>query len=136
MLLPSKKSIKFYDFNCHNTIFDNPWFKVSIMERSSDQIVQPINTAALTEWVGTFPETVVMRMSRIATMLEVLGYDPMKNPPNYGLPDNQVINNTKNLKKNKDYWTRRQEKLMKEMRKPMNDIEEEELDYDEDSNEE
>ena len=106
------------------------------MERSSDQIVQPINTAALTEWVGTFPETVVMRMSRIATMLEVLGYDPMKNPPNYGLPDNQVINNTKNLKKNKDYWTRRQEKLMKEMRKPMNDIEEEDLDYDEDSNEE
>ena len=30
--------------------------RVSIKERSSDQIIKPINLDALTQWVGTFPE--------------------------------------------------------------------------------
>ena len=30
--------------------------RVSMVERSSDQIIKPINLDALTTWVGTYPE--------------------------------------------------------------------------------
>jgi len=34
-------------------------------------------------------------MAEIAPMLSTFGYDPELNPPNYGQPDGQVVNNTK-----------------------------------------
>lgn len=34
-------------------------------------------------------------MDEIAPMLAKLGYDPDANPPNYGVPDGFVANNTK-----------------------------------------
>ena len=34
-------------------------------------------------------------MAEIAPMLSKFGYDPEENPPNYGVPDGQVVNNTK-----------------------------------------
>jgi protein-tyrosine sulfotransferase len=34
-------------------------------------------------------------------MLKELGYDPNLNPPNYGVPDPEVTNNTKNLEINR-----------------------------------
>ena len=34
-------------------------------------------------------------------MLRELGYDPTLNPPNYGLPDPEVINNTNNIQVNR-----------------------------------
>ena len=88
------------------------------MERSSDQVVHPVNMAALTEWVGTFPRRLLPRMAHIAPMLATLGYDPLKNPPNYGQPDQEVANNTKNLREREDYWSRRKDLLLEEMRKP------------------
>jgi len=56
------------------------------VERSSDQIIKPVNLAALTKWVGNIPEDVVREMADIAPMLSVLGYDPYANPPVYGAP--------------------------------------------------
>jgi protein-tyrosine sulfotransferase len=43
--------------------------RVSNKERSSDQIVKPINVEALTQWVGTFPEDLVAEMADVAPML-------------------------------------------------------------------
>jgi protein-tyrosine sulfotransferase len=43
--------------------------RVSNKERSSDQIVKPINVEALTQWVGTFPEDLVAEMGQVAPML-------------------------------------------------------------------
>lgn len=60
------------------------------MERSSDQVIKPVNLEALTKWVGNIPDDVVRDMAEIAPMLSVLGYDPYSNPPNYGKPDDQV----------------------------------------------
>lgn len=60
------------------------------MERSSDQVIKPVNLEALTKWVDNIPEDVVRDMAEIAPMLSVLGYDPYANPPNYGKPDDQV----------------------------------------------
>lgn len=75
---------------------------MSKVERSSDQVIKPVNLEALTKWVGHFPgkkrlplyilrctlnnftDDVVKDMADIAPMLSVLDYDPYANPPNYG----------------------------------------------------
>lgn len=64
------------------------------MERSSDQVIKPVNLEALTKWVDQIPEDVVKDMADIAPMLSVLGYDPYANPPDYGKPDAWVEDNT------------------------------------------
>ena len=59
-------------------------------ERSSDQVVKPVNLGdsqphfnnfatldALSKWVGKIPEDVVSQMAEVAPMLRVLGYDPV-----------------------------------------------------------
>lgn len=67
---------------------------LSKVERSSDQVIKPVNLEALTKWVGKFPDDVVQDMQNIAPMLSVLGYNPYENPPNYGLADTFVKENT------------------------------------------
>lgn len=81
----------------------NPIFSYRL-ERSTDQVIKPINTEALTKWVGQLPEDVVRDMPTLAPMLVTLGYDPMANPPNYGEPDALVVRNTWGLKANKELW--------------------------------
>ena len=88
------------------------------MERSSSQIIQPVNTRALSKWVGSFPNHVLEDMEVIAPMLRRLGYDPTKNPPNYGRPARDIINNTNQVLENEDYWVKRKEEIFKEMEKP------------------
>ncbi|XP_071541074.1 protein-tyrosine sulfotransferase 1-like isoform X3 [Panulirus ornatus] len=72
---------------------------LSKVERSSDQVIKPINLDALTKWVGQIPKEVVEDMANIAPMLANLGYDPYGNPPNYGQADALVANNTKRIQK-------------------------------------
>ncbi|XP_012670131.2 protein-tyrosine sulfotransferase 2 [Clupea harengus] len=67
---------------------------LSRIERSTDQVIKPVNLEALTRWVGHIPEDVLADMKSIAPMLRRLGYDPSANPPKYGKPDAVVINNT------------------------------------------
>lgn len=69
-------------------------FHPNRVERSSDQVIKPVNLEALSKWVGNFPEDVVRDMADIAPMLSVLGYDPYSNPPDYGKPDSWVQRNT------------------------------------------
>lgn len=64
------------------------------VERSSDQVIKPVNLEALSKWVGNIPEDVVRDMADIAPMLSILGYDPYANPPDYGKPDSWVQDNT------------------------------------------
>ncbi|XP_030075063.1 protein-tyrosine sulfotransferase 2 [Microcaecilia unicolor] len=72
---------------------------LSKIERSTDQVVKPVNTEALEKWVGFIPADVVKDMAQIAPMLAKLGYDPHANPPNYGIADPVVINNTNRIMK-------------------------------------
>lgn len=58
---------------------------LSQVERSSDQVVRPVNRDALDKWVGALPADVRADMAEIAPMLSVLGYDPWANPPRYDL---------------------------------------------------
>ena len=43
-------------------------------------------------------QDIVDEMDEIAPMLAKMGYDPDANPPNYGVPDGIVTNNTKEVK--------------------------------------
>lgn len=81
------------------------------VERSSDQVIKPINLEALTKWVGNIPEDVIRDMADIAPMLSVLGYDPYANPPNYGKPDEQVAHKTKEIQKNKEKWDKKAKEM-------------------------
>uniref|UniRef100_S4PMJ5 Protein-tyrosine sulfotransferase n=2 Tax=Pararge aegeria TaxID=116150 RepID=S4PMJ5_9NEOP len=56
---------------------------LSGVERSSDQVVRPVNRDALAQWVGRLPPDVLADMAELAPMLSVLGYDPWANPPRY-----------------------------------------------------
>merc|ERR1712126_172538 len=66
---------------------------LSKVERSSDQVIKPVNLEALSKWVGHIPDDVVEDMANIAPMLAHFGYDPDANPPNYGKADKVVIDN-------------------------------------------
>ncbi|XP_050310110.1 protein-tyrosine sulfotransferase [Anthonomus grandis grandis] len=110
------KVLKFLDLPWNDSVlhhedFINKGISLSKVERSSDQVIKPVNLEALTKWVGNIPEDVVRDMAEIAPMLSVLGYDPYANPPNYGKPDDQVAQKTKDIQKNKTEW----EKKAKEM---------------------
>lgn len=83
------------------------------MERSSDQVIKPVNLDALTKWVGQIPREVVEDMANIAPMLATLGYDPYGNPPNYGQADALVTNNTKRIQKESNKWEDRAEAVRK-----------------------
>ncbi|XP_030637848.1 tyrosylprotein sulfotransferase 1, like [Chanos chanos] len=56
---------------------------LSKVERSTDQVVNPVNTEALSKWVGKIPDDVMKDMAHVAPMLSRLGYDPQANPPDY-----------------------------------------------------
>ncbi|KAK7125419.1 hypothetical protein R3I93_020937 [Phoxinus phoxinus] len=70
---------------------------LSRTERSTDQVIKPVNLEALTRWVGHIPADVQLDMEKIAPMLRKLGYNPNANPPDYGPPDPEVINNTQRV---------------------------------------
>ncbi|XP_051539855.1 protein-tyrosine sulfotransferase 2-like [Myxocyprinus asiaticus] len=70
---------------------------LSRTERSTDQVIKPVNLEALNRWVGHIPADVKEDMQNIAPMLRRLGYDPNANPPDYGQADPEVINNTKRV---------------------------------------
>lgn len=70
---------------------------LSKVERSTDQVIKPVNVEALSKWVGKIPTDVVRDMAVIAPMLSRLGYDPHANPPNYGRPDAKVLDNTRRV---------------------------------------
>ncbi|XP_065347589.1 protein-tyrosine sulfotransferase isoform X1 [Cloeon dipterum] len=109
-----QKILKFLDAPWHDSVLhheeaiDKPGgVQLSKVERSSDQVIKPVNLEALNKWVGSFPDDVVRDMPNIAPMLAVLGYDPKDNAPKYGSPDAIVVENTNDIKKNKNEWNRR-----------------------------
>jgi len=89
---------------------------LSKVERSSDQVVKPVNLDALSKWVGHIPEDVIADMADIAPMLKKFGYDTTwseSNPPNYGTPDKVVVKNTNEVMKDKDEWEKKGEEVKK-----------------------
>ncbi|KAI4498308.1 hypothetical protein M0802_006487 [Mischocyttarus mexicanus] len=106
-----KKILRFLDVPWNESVMHHEEFinkpggvPLSKVERSSDQIIKPVNLEALTKWVGNIPEDVVREMPDIAPMLSVLGYDPYANPPVYGAPDSLVSDNTRRVLADGEVW--------------------------------
>ncbi|CAN7944210.1 unnamed protein product [Ixodes pacificus] len=95
----------------HEQLINQSGIALSKLERSTDQVIKPINLGALSKWVGHIPEDVVRDMAKVAPMLAQLGYDPAANPPDYGQPDNFVLNNTLEIKKKMEEWQAREREL-------------------------
>ncbi|XP_043282896.1 protein-tyrosine sulfotransferase [Venturia canescens] len=84
---------------------------LSKLERSSDQVIKPVNLEALTKWAGHIPQAEVSDMSELAPMLLVLGYDPYANPPVYGPADSLVSDNTRRVMAEGDMWVEKAREL-------------------------
>lgn len=93
---------------------------LSKVERSTDQVIKPVNLEALSKWVGAMPTDAVIHMSETAPMLAVLGYDPLANPPNYGIPDSFVADNTKEVALNNKWWRTRAQQVLQATKKRYN----------------
>ncbi|XP_037938758.1 protein-tyrosine sulfotransferase isoform X2 [Teleopsis dalmanni] len=96
-----RKILKFLDVPWNDSVLHHEEFinkpngvPLSKVERSSDQVIKPVNLEALTKWVGQIPDDVVRDMPDLAPMLSKLNYDPYSNPPEYGKPDAWVEDNT------------------------------------------
>ncbi|KHJ97095.1 hypothetical protein OESDEN_02937 [Oesophagostomum dentatum] len=98
----------------HHERFIGKDISLSNVERSSDQVVKPINVDALSKWVGAMPEDVVRDMDELAPMLRQLGYDPNANPPNYGKPDEVVARKTEDIHKNVKEWYKKAVSVVKD----------------------
>ncbi|KAF7492005.1 Protein-tyrosine sulfotransferase [Sarcoptes scabiei] len=92
----------------HEKLVEMGDISLSKLERSTDQVIKPINLEALSKWVGHIPDDVIDEMPRIAPMLQKLGYDPRANPPNYGEPDSFVQEKMNELDRNKQKWDQKQ----------------------------
>lgn len=117
-----EKILKFLDVPWNDSVMHHDQFvnkpggiSLSKLERSTDQVIKPINLEALSKWVGHIPEEVIKDMPTIAPMLSVLGYNPYANPPNYGKPDSFVIRNTKEIEDQRTIWENKEKKLQEEM---------------------
>lgn len=84
------------------------------LERSTDQVIKPINLEALSKWVGQIPADVVKEMGSIAPMLSTLGYDPAANPPDYGKPDAFVMSKMKELEVNRRTWDEKEQEMLRQ----------------------
>lgn len=74
------------------------------LERSTDQVIKPINLDALNSWVGKIPEEVLDNLIYIAPMLKILGYDPYANPPDYGKVNHFVASNMRSIEHQHEDW--------------------------------
>ncbi|XP_067639343.1 protein-tyrosine sulfotransferase isoform X1 [Eurosta solidaginis] len=106
-----RKILQFLDVPWNDAVLHHEEFinkpngvPLSKVERSSDQVIKPVNLEALSKWVGNIPDNVVRDMADIAPMLSILGYDPYANPPDYGKPDAWVQDNTFKVKANQQLW--------------------------------
>ena len=83
-------------------------------ERSTDQIVKPVNLQALTAWVDAFPDNLRSKVAKLAPMMRHLGYDLSKYPPTYGSApaDTVVLENTHSVLKNVSHWERYMKNLL------------------------
>ncbi|CAK5076989.1 unnamed protein product [Meloidogyne enterolobii] len=96
----------------HHEMFIGNKISISKTERSTDQVIKPVNLDALSKWVGKIPEDVVNQMDEIAPMLKVLGYDPNANPPNYGKADDFVRIKTEQIHKDEQKWYNKAKELV------------------------
>jgi len=87
------------------------------VEKSTDQVIKPVNMEALGRWAEFVPSDVRHDIHKIAPMLTRLGYDANAYPPSYGQADALVTNNTLMVKQNEEYWQRKAHDIVEQSTK-------------------
>ncbi len=75
--------VKWNDAVLHHEQFVDTEILLSNTERSTDQVVKPVNVKALTWWVDKIPRDVLNELDDIAPMMRKLGYNPLNLSPAY-----------------------------------------------------
>ncbi|CRL02267.1 CLUMA_CG015339, isoform A [Clunio marinus] len=125
LVLQPKKSmekiLEFLDIPWNDSVLHHEDFinkengvALSKVERSSDQVIKPVNLEALTKWARQTLFLLTKCSHFISVFLfSVTGYDPYANPPNYGKADEVVKENTNKVKKNQELWDHKVKQLLK-----------------------
>jgi len=87
------------------------------VEKSTDQVIKPVNMEALGRWAPFVPPDVRRDIHKIAPMLSRLGYDADAYPPTYGQADALVANNTLLVKQNQEFYQRKAQYLFQQATK-------------------
>lgn len=104
-----KTILKFLNISWSDAVLNHEQYigdeiSLSKVEKSTDQVIKPVNLEALTSWVNKIPENILDSLDSIAPMLKKLGYDTKSRLPNYGEADQKVRDNTLHIQENRDYW--------------------------------
>jgi protein-tyrosine sulfotransferase len=104
-----RKILSFLNLQWNDRVLSHEKFigsKISLSktEKSSDQVVKPINLEGLDLWFDKIPEDILNDIDLLAPMLKKLGYDTKSKKPNYGDADQKIRDNTLQIKANRDYW--------------------------------
>jgi len=93
------------------------------VEKSTDQVIKPVNMEALGRWADFVPSDVRRDIHKIAPMLARLGYDADAYPPSYGQADALVTNNTLMVKQNKEFYQRKAQDIYEQSTKVAAELE-------------
>jgi protein-tyrosine sulfotransferase len=112
VLHPEKEIRKIFDFlgiRWDNAVLNHEKYidKEIVLAKedvATDQVLKPINLKALNKWVGKIPVEALKAIDQTAPILSKLGYDTKSLNPNYGEPDRNVIENTRLIMQNREYW--------------------------------
>jgi protein-tyrosine sulfotransferase len=104
-----EKILKFLQVPWNEAVMNHEKFignqiSLSKSEKSSDQVIKPVNLEGLNAWVGNIPMEILEELDQLVPMMKKLGYDTKSNLIDYSLADEKVRNNTQNIKENKKYW--------------------------------
>ena len=104
-----KSILNFLNINWNDAVLNHEKYigkRISLAkyEKSSDQVIKPINLEPLNSWVGKIPKHLLDQMDSIAPMLRTLGYNPYANPPNYGDADQKVKENAFKIQSSDQNW--------------------------------
>ena len=97
-------NIEWNDAVLHHEDYFHKKIQLSDQAKSADQVIKPVNLDGLYDWVGKIPIEILDELDTIAPMLKKLGYDTKSEKPDYGKPDQKVLDNTFNIKANPEKW--------------------------------
>ena len=97
-------NVEWSDAVLHHEDYFGSKIKLSDHAKSADQVIKPVNIETLYGWVNKIPQNVLDELDTIAPMLKKLGYDTKSKKPDYGKPDQRVLDNTFDIKANEEKW--------------------------------
>ena len=104
-----KNIIKFLGLSWNDAVLNHEKYigeeiSLSKTEKSSDQVIKPVNLEGLNAWFDKIPDDLLNEIDTLAPMLKKLGYDTLSKRPNYGEADQKILENTLKINENREYW--------------------------------